>query len=738
MMRALLLLSFCLLSLALQAQDLIPQPRIFEKRTGEFVLNYNGRLLCTSDDSIFSDMMSFQSTYLFGSGCPVRKWDSTSKFISYKIDSSLVLEGYVLDVTPNRIEISGGSRAGLFYGMQSLIQLFDASIYKKEGMTENFRVPCVYIEDEPTFPWRGMLLDCGRHFMQKEFVKRYIDLLAYHKMNKLHWHLTEDQGWRIEIKKYPKLTEVGAWREDVHDEAEGKLYGGFYSQEDIREIVAYAQSRHVAIIPEIEMPGHSLAALASYPELGCTGGPYKVETEWGVFKDVYCVGNPKTFDFLKDVLDEVIELFPSKYIHIGGDEAPTYQWEHCNKCKALMKIEGMYSAHELQPYLLKKINAYLQSKGKQMIGWDEIADGELPEGDIIQSWRGMKGAEKALAQNHQTIVSPTSHAYFDYGLKSIDLKKVYSFDPIPKGTVPTKKKLVLGGECNMWSERAPQHLVDSKVFPRILAMSEVLWSYPKERNYDEFYDRVQGHYARLDAMGVKYGDESVGVKAAMISSANGSQLSLIPGVKGLEIRYSIGTHDQEYLGPISLNESTFLMAYALKNGKSYGDPLAINFNSHKAINAHYEYSSNASSYYRGTGEFALSDGWRGGGDFKDGMWQGFSGKDLELVYNFSEKPRDIQEVVASVFQYTNSWIFAPKSMTVYVSEDGNAYELIKKVGPSVSPEDRGKIQAGLFANLNLKQVKFLKVFIENQGIVPTWHEAAGSEAWMFLDEVLIR
>ena len=315
--------------------------------------------------------------------------------------------------------------------------------------------------------------------MEKDFVKRYIDLLALYKMNVLHWHLTEDQGWRIAIDKYPKLTEVGAWRDD----GQGGKYGGFYTKEDIREVIEYATERGITVVPEIELPGHSQAALAAYPQFSCTGGPFEVETEWGVFKEIYCAGNDSTFIFLEDVLSEVMELFPSEYIHIGGDEVPKYRWEHCEKCQRRIHIEGLYDEHELQSYFISRIGNFLATKERKMIGWDEILEGGLPEGATVQSWRGFDGAKTAVLSGHQAIVSPTSHAYFDYGLNDIDLEKVYEFNPIPEGISQKEEILVLGGECNMWSERAPQHKVDSKVFPRMIAMSEVLWSGNDQKNF---------------------------------------------------------------------------------------------------------------------------------------------------------------------------------------------------------------------------------------------------------------
>ena len=442
-------------------------------------------------------------------------------------DTKLGEEGYELVVTENNIVLRAPRAAGLFYGVQTIQQLLPAEIESRKkipGMT--WTIPCVEITDKPRFAWRGSLLDCCRQFMSKDFVKRYIDLLAYHKMNRFHWHLTDDPGWRIEIKKYPKLTEVGAWRNsgpgnlrmpDDPPETD-EIYGGYYTQEDIKDIVAYAKSRYVTIVPEIEMPGHSSSALAAYPELSCTGGPFKVQNTMGISKDVYCAGKEKTFEFLEDVLSEVVELFPAPYVHIGGDECPKDRWKECPKCQARIKAEGLKDEHELQSYFVKRIEKILLAKGRRLIGWDEILEGGLAPQATVQSWRGMEGAISAATSGHDTIVSPTTHCYFDYPhsreqmvseaspgwMSVLPLKKVYSFEPVPEGLTPEQQRHILGGEGNIWTEYSPQEVVDSRAYPRLTGLAEVLWS-PKEcRDWENFSHRMQVHYQRLDVMDVDY------------------------------------------------------------------------------------------------------------------------------------------------------------------------------------------------------------------------------------------
>ena len=426
--------------------NIIPKPKSIILSEGIFKLN--------ADTKIFYKKEAKQiAKYLFdiinastGFDLKVIEWnnkveDNSIIFSLSNSSKNTGTESYTLVVNSNNVMIEAAELNGLFYGVQTLRQLLPNEIESKVKV-ENVKwiIPNVVILDEPEFLWRGLNLDCCRHFMTKEFVKRYIDLLAFHKFNTLHWHLTEDQAWRIEIKKYPELTKKGAFR--TYDD--GSVYGGYYTQEDIKEVVEYAASRFINVVPEIEMPGHSTAAISTYPNLSCTGGPFEVGTFWGIYKDIYCAGNEETFKFLEDVLSEVIELFPSKYIHIGGDEAPKDRWKNCLKCQARIKSENLKDEHELQSYFVKRMEKFINSKGKQIIGWDEILEGGLAPEATVQSWRGVKGAIDAAKQGHDVIVSPTSHCYFDYPVDVTDMQKVYLFDPVPAELTVDEIKHVLG------------------------------------------------------------------------------------------------------------------------------------------------------------------------------------------------------------------------------------------------------------------------------------------------------
>ncbi len=434
-------------------------------------------------------------------------------------------EGYMLTVTPKKVIIKGGSAAGLFYAVQTMRQIMPAEVESPatiEGLV--LTIPACEIEDEPRFGYRGMHLDVGRHMFPIAYIKRYIDMIALHKMNRFHWHLTEDQGWRIEISKYPRLTEIGAFRKETligHGgrrpfEFDGKRYGGFYTKEEVKEIVEYARTKFITVIPEIEMPGHAMAALASYPELGCTGGPYEVQTRWGVFEDVYCAGKEETFTFLENVLTEVMELFPSEYIHVGGDECPKTQWEKCPLCQQRIKEEGLKNEHELQSYFIQRIEKFVLSKGKKIIGWDEILEGGLAPEATVMSWRGTTGGIEAAKQKHDVIMTPYTYVYLDYYQCEpqgeplaiggyLPIEKVYSYNPMPEELTPEEQKHILGVQGNLWSEylSTPEHM-EYMAYPRMFAVAESGWTPDRLKDFEDFLARFEILKKRYDNVGINY------------------------------------------------------------------------------------------------------------------------------------------------------------------------------------------------------------------------------------------
>lgn len=727
--------------------NLIPKPVRVLQVKGNFTIDGKTKVMFDSADSASLENAAYLVELLNRKGVSC----TLSAGIDHEITNSITIsrtgcpdslgtEGYMIEVNPKTITIRAKQSAGFFYAIQTLRQLMPANFEKPDFKAKSITIPCVLIVDKPRFSWRGLNLDCCRHFLTKDFVKRYIDLLAYHKMNVLHWHLTEDQGWRIEIKKYPKLTDVGTWRTI----ANGAVYGGFYTQDDIREVVAYAAKRHVMVVPEIEMPGHSVAALAAYPQLSCTGKPLNVETNWGVFKDIYCAGSDSTFLFLQDVLSEVVELFPSPYIHIGGDEAPKYRWENCPKCRARLRNEKLHSYEELQRYFINRIAKFLEGKGKTIIGWDEILEGGRPHNTMVQAWRGIDRASEALKANAPVIVSPTSHCYFDYPVEVTNLQKVYSFDPIPENTASDKIGLVLGGECNMWTEYAPQETVDSKVFPRMLAIADILWTYPRERDYSEFLNRVRNHYRRLEILGVTYGFEQSAVefKSGIGHDKKSITVELIKGQDNLDIRYTLNGDEPtrkstRYCKPIVLTSTTTLKAAAFIKGNRAGDFLERSFVVSKSLGKPIELGFVPAEKYMGGSLQALVDGRLGTPKFNDGIWQAVQGQDMMVTVDLGVN-QPTKNISAGFLQNIPSWIFLPSSVDVFISVDNSIFEQIAQV---VCPDSikQHPMLIYRFNAVNVKNItgRYVRFVAHNPGPCPQWHPASGSPTWLFADEVVV-
>ncbi len=507
--------------------NLIPQPMSLQKKEGAFVITSKTILQFPSNADWQTAVAFFQQKMKKAAGyeLPITG-DGKKQLITFQEDKSLKnAEEYFLEVSKNQIVIKAASAKGAFYAVQTLLQLLPDAIENDQMTNTIWAVPCCTITDAPRFAWRGMHLDVGRHFFPIEFVKRYIDLMAMHKFNRFHWHLTDDQGWRIEIKKYPKLTEIGAYRNGtivskkssgVQEYYDGQRYGGFYTQEQIRDIVQYAADRFVTIVPEIEMPGHCLAALAAYPELACDQGPFATATKWGGFRPVFCP-KEETFTFLENVLTEVIALFPSEYVHLGGDEVKKESWEESEFCQELMQKEHLDNEMELQSYFMRHMERFLNSKGKKMIGWDEILEGGLTDNATVMSWRGEEGGIEAAKAKHDVIMSPDKFCYFNFYQsadkkseplamgKVLSVKKVYAYDPLPEELLPEEAKYVIGAQGNVWTEYMPHpSIVEYMVFPRAIALSEVVWTPQEQRIWQEFKPRLTNHLKRLDVLGVNY------------------------------------------------------------------------------------------------------------------------------------------------------------------------------------------------------------------------------------------
>jgi hexosaminidase len=499
-------------------------PASLTNMEGTFSIGSQTKILINSENKEMQKVTSYLTSHLEDfyqieskvtfSGASEKK----TIFIKLNTGLSISKEAYNLVVSSKGIMLESPSPNGLFYGIQTLLQLMPPI---KQKLSEVV-VPAIEIRDTPRFAWRGLHLDVGRHFMPKEFILKYLDYMAMHKFNTFHWHLTEDQGWRIEIKKYPKLTEVGSIRKETlvghygNKVYDGTPVGGFYTQDEIKEIVAYASDRFITVVPEIEMPGHALAALAAYPELGCTGGPYEVGTTWGVFDDVYCVGNAKTDTFLMNVLKEVIPLFPGEYFHIGGDECPKTRWQKCPLCQERMKAEGLRSENELQSFFVQRMEKFLNENGKKLIGWDEILEGGLAPNAAVMSWRGEKGGIAAAKEHHFVVMTPGTYCYFDHYQADpkneplaiggfLSLKKVYSYEPVPASLTEEESKYVMGAQGNVWTEymKTPQQ-VEYMVYPRAAALAEVVWSPKGPKDFENFKNRLIRLTKFYEILGINY------------------------------------------------------------------------------------------------------------------------------------------------------------------------------------------------------------------------------------------
>jgi hexosaminidase len=514
------------------AVSVVPQPESLTVGRGQFKLTANTVIYADAGVADLARRFGASLGPATGFSIPVRGGAATAatgiRIIRDARLTRLGNEGYELVVSPRLVTVRAREPAGAFYGLQTVRQLLPPEVFREARVDSvSWTVPAVRIVDRPRFTWRGAHLDAGRHFMPKEFVKKYIDLLALQKMNSFHWHLTEDQGWRIEIKKYPRLTQVGAWRTQTlvgHQpgddsttwQYDGKRHGGFYTQDDVREIVAYARDRFVNVVPEIEMPGHAVAAIAAYPELGVTGQPVDVGTRWGVYANILNA-DESTVTFMQDVLTEVIALFPSRFIHVGGDEADKALWKTSPRIQERIRELGLKDEHELQSWFIRRMDAFLTERGRRLVGWDEILEGGLAPGATVMSWRGTKGGIEAARSGHDVIMAPTSHTYLDYYQSRntlgeplaiggfLPLETVYSFEPVPAELEPEHQARILGGQGQLWTEylEGPKQ-VEYMAFPRLTALAEVLWSQKTRRNYTDFLTRLDEHLRRLSILDVAF------------------------------------------------------------------------------------------------------------------------------------------------------------------------------------------------------------------------------------------
>lgn len=673
---------------------------------------------------------------------PVSAGRKTGPAIFLEIDSLGKNEAYILHITPEQIRITGNDGAGVFYGIQSLLQLAAQSPV----------IPACRITDSPRFTYRGLHLDAGRNRFPLSFLKKYIDLMALYKLNTFHWHLTEDQGWRIEIKKYPELQRVAAWRDetiighkkDSPHRFDGAPYGGFYTQEEVKELVQYASARHITIIPEIEMPGHASAALAAYPYLGCRGKDYRTATFWGVFDEVFCAGKDSTFLFLEDVLDEVLALFPSKYIHIGGDECPKARWKECPHCQKRMKDHQLKDEHELQSYFIRRIEKYLNGKGREIIGWDEILEGGLSPNATVMSWRGEVGGVESARQKHRVIMSPESHLYFDY-YQSLDpeeptaaawftpLDKVYGYEPYPEELEPEFHSYIIGVQGNAWSEyMADTAQVEYMVFPRALALAETAWTSARQKDYGDFLERVRQNEVLLKKKAVNYFDRYEELKYEW-EDGTLSLSSILPEAQiyyTLDGREPTGS-DLLYRRPIRMEKSAVVKSRLFRAGRPYGKILEQDFHLHKAAFRKVQLRHLPQGAFNPASPFALVNGRAGNARYNNGEWVGFSGEDLEAVIDLGHVQK-VSDLGVNILKYHWQRMWEPATLVFYLSKDGVRYK--EAFRTNEFPEN-GINQVR--AKIKRTNARYVKVFAENKGTIPEGEYGAGGKAWLLVDEIYV-
>lgn len=668
-------------------------------------------------------------------------------------------EAYELKVAGEGVTVKGATEAGVFYGIQTLRKSLPVAV------GANISLPAVDIKDAPRFAYRGAHFDTSRHFFTVDEVKTYIDMLALHNMNRMHWHFTEDQGWRIEIKKYPKLTEIGSKRsETVIGKNSGKYDGvpheGFYTQEEAREIVKYAAERFITVIPEIDIPGHMQAALASYPELGCTGGPYEVWKMWGVSEDVLCIGNDQSLKFLEDVFAELIEIFPSEYIHIGGDECPKVRWAQCPKCQARIKQLGLKSdakhtkEERLQSYVISHVEKFLNEHGRQIIGWDEILEGGLAPNATVMSWRGEGGGIEAAKQHHDVIMTPNTYLYFDYYQSKdtdneplaiggyLPVERVYSYEPMPKSLTPDEQKYIKGVQANLWTEYIPTFShAQYMVLPRWAALAEVQWSAPEKKDYANFLSRLPRLIQWYDAEGYNYAKHVFDVTAEFTPNTTDGTLDItLNTLDDAPIHYTLDGSEPTAASPraegvVKVKENAVFSAKALRptgDSRVLTEKICFSKSSMKPIVANQP----VNNQYKFKGESTLVDGLKGNGNYKTGRWIAFFKNDMDVTIDLQQST-EISRVALSTCVEKGDWVFDARGLTVEVSADGkNFTKVASESYPAMKEDDKNGVYHHELT-FDPVQARYVRVIAPTEQSMPAWHGGKGSPAFLFVDEIEI-
>ncbi|MES2799685.1 MAG: family 20 glycosylhydrolase [Bacteroidota bacterium] len=726
--------------------QILPTPMVFQS-SGEPGVSIADEI--SIDPSNLTEQLKDYLTKELSSrfGCRVI-YSKAGRHLNFKPLVNVPQDQYSININ-DKISISFSSEASCFYAINSLFQLV-----KEEEKTLNFE-QC-FVMDQPKFQWRGMHLDVSRHFFTIEEVKRYIDLISFYKFNTFHWHLTDDQGWRIEIKKYPKLTEIGAFRDSTLDNHYStrprtftkERYGGFYTQEEIKEVVKYAESRFVTIVPEIEMPGHARAALAAYPELSCTGEQHGVEGLWGVFDDIFC-SQASTIDFLQDVLTEVIALFPSKYIHIGGDEAPKTRWKECAKCQKTISENNLKDEHELQSWFVRQMDAFLTKNGRSLIGWDEILEGGLSPNAAVMSWRGFEGGIEAAKQGHYVVMSPGSHCYFDhYQSKNskeplafggfTPLKKVYEFSPITKEMSSEQQQFVLGGQANLWTEYIPDFKqVEYMLFPRAIALAQALWCENKP-SYEQFLGDLKSyHLPELTRKKVNWSKAIFYPEMKLKRSQKGVTVDFSSTIGDVHVsqngKNAANSVDLDRINRHTVLPNTFFVMVDENQVKVVSEYTIFQ---HQSLGLPIEFITKPNERYNANGELNLVDGILGTLPWKGSDWTGWNEQEIRFIIDLGAK-KQIDSLEINFLEDIGSWIHLPASVRFSVSKDQKKWKYIESADIETYADNVKKGKFLLYGSTINKKGRYLKVLITTFDVIPDGLPGANHVAWTFIDELIL-
>ena len=755
--------------------SIVPLPSEVETSKGLFTFDGETAILYPSGNDAANDVADYFARMLgsaSGSTFNTESFDQAvqkNNAVIFSIEPGVGgEEGYHLSVTPDAITVTASTATGLFYGVQTLRELLPVRVESNVEFPGQitWAVPCVEIDDSPRFPWRGMHLDVSRHFFDKDEVKRLLDCMALLKMNVFHWHLVDGAGWRIQIDAYPRLTEVGAWRKDIRDEEwsftkirhadptdDKPPYGGFYTKDDIREVVAYAAIRHITIVPEIEMPGHSNAALAAYPELLCPNAE-KTNIDYEN-SGVYCAGRAETFAFLETVLDEVIELFPSPYIHVGGDEVPKRYWNACPLCQKRIKDEKLADENELQSYFIKRMETFLDSRGKKLIGWDEILEGGIAPEATIMSWRGMEGGTEAARQGHDVIMTPEDYCYFNHYQGDpqseplawggfTPLSEVYAYDPVPADLNRDEARHILGTQGCTWSEfiQTPE-MLEYMTLPRMAALAEVAWTEAPNRDFSGFKSRMTEMYRRFGMMGMIYARSAFNIRfSSIIDSTDwNAVVNMTTDAADIDIRFTLdgsepSPQSPRYEEPVVISQTSEVRAASFEGSLPAGKVSSMSYFRHLANGRCPTLEHPYSRRFSGTGPCTLVNGLRGSKNYDDGQWQGLTGDDLVAVIDLGEVS-DVSSVTATFFHSPGVWIFMPTAVDCLVSDDGVDFRGVARLENDTSQNTNGPFIKEFALTFETLPARYLKVQVKSLGVCPEWHAGAGRPVWLFADEIIV-